>query len=61
MQQTKTDMFMKNRWITKMAFIQRQIDTMTEQIKILEGDQALMLQQYCDRFGFNTQEGDYEL
>ena len=52
---------MKNRVITKMAFIQRQIDTMTEQIKILEGDQALMLQQYGDRFGFNTQEGDYEL
>jgi len=61
MQQTKTDMFMKNRLITKMAFIQRQIGTMTEQIKILEGDQALMLQQYCDQFGFNTEEGDYEL
>ena len=44
-----------------MSFIQRQIDTMSEQIKILEGDQALMLQEYCDQFGFNTAEGDYEL
>ena len=61
MQPTKTNMFMRNRMITKMAFIQRQIDTMTEQIKILEGDQAIILQQYCDRFGYSTEEGDYEL
>ena len=47
--------------IIKMAFIQRQIDTMSEQIKILEGDQIIMLREYCDRFGFNTEGGDYEL
>ena len=43
-----------------MAFIQRQIDTMTEQIKILEGDQALILQEYCNRFGFENKE-DYNV
>ena len=47
----RREMFEKNRLFVRVNFLQRQIDTMSEQIKMMESEQLEIIMEYNERFG----------
>ena len=48
---SEREMFDKNRLFVRVNFLQRQIDIMSEQIKIMESEQLEIIIEYNERFG----------
>ena len=48
---SEREMFDKNRLFVRVNFLQRQIDTMSEQIKIMESEQLEIIIEYNEKFG----------